>query len=154
MTVLSRQRLFEPPTPQSYTVSCQREAENSVVIGSNMKLTVNLLVLRCKDIEVTRRFYEQLGLAFVEEKHGSGPQHYAWASGNFVLELYTAAEGQAPDNVRIGFSIPLLADLAGDLRHNSSVTIVKQPYATADRLVMLLQDPDGRKVEVSQPLHR
>jgi hypothetical protein len=37
-----------------------------------MKLAVNLLVLRCKDIEVTRRFYEQLGLAIVEEKHGKG----------------------------------------------------------------------------------
>jgi hypothetical protein len=34
------------------------------------------------------------------------------------------------------------------------MNIVKQPYATADRLVMLLQDPDGRKVELSQPLRR
>lgn len=119
-----------------------------------MKLTVNLLVLRCKDIEFTRRFYEHLGLAFVEEKHGTGPRHYVWENVGFVLELYQAAEGQPPDNVRIGFSTPLLADLAGDLRHNSDVNIVKQPYATADRLVMLLQDPDGRKVEVSQPLYR
>lgn len=123
-------------------------------IGSNMKLTVNLLVLRCKDIEVTRRFYEQLGLAFVEEKHGTGPQHYAWESDGFVLELYPAADGQAPDNARIGFSTPLLADLSGNLRHSPDMNILKQPYATADRLVMLLQDPDGRKVEVSQPLHR
>jgi hypothetical protein len=72
----------------------------------------------------------------------------------FVFELYPAAEEQAPDNVRIGFSTPLLADLAGNLRHTSDVTIVKQPYTTADRLVMLLQDPDGRKVEISQSLHR
>ena len=125
-----------------------------VGIGANMKLAVNLLVLRCKDIEVTRRFYEQLGLSFVEEKHGTGPQHYAWESGGFVLELYPAAEGQAPDNVRIGFSTPLLADLSGNLRHSSDMNIVKQPYAVADRLVMLLEDPDGRKVELSQPLHR
>ena len=117
-------------------------------------LTVKLLVLRCKDIEATRRFYEQLGLAFVEEKHGAGTQHYAWESGGFVLELYPAADGQVPDNVRIGFSIPLLADLSGNLRHSPVVNILKQPYATADRLAMLLQDPDGRKVEVSQPLHR
>jgi lactoylglutathione lyase len=119
-----------------------------------MKLAVNLLVLRCKDIEVTRRFYEQLGLVFVKEKHGSGPQHYAWESGGFVLELYPAAEGQSSDNVRVGFSTPALADLAGILRDRSDVTVVKQPYTTADRLVMLLQDPDGRKVEMSQPLHR
>jgi catechol 2,3-dioxygenase-like lactoylglutathione lyase family enzyme len=121
---------------------------------ATMKLSVNLLVLRCKDIEVTRRFYEQLGLAFVEEKHGSGPQHFVWESSGFVLELYPMRDGQSPDNVRIGLSTPLLADLAGDLRHNTDVNIVKQPYTTADRIVMLLQDPDGRKVEVSQPLHR
>ena len=131
---------------------------NGPIVGlaqaNDMKLAVNLLVLRCKDIEATRRFYERLGLAFVEEKHGTGPQHYAWESDGFVLELYPAAEGQPPDNVRIGFSTHLLADLAGDLRHSSGVNVVKQPYATADRLVMLLQDPDGRKVELSQPLHR
>jgi catechol 2,3-dioxygenase-like lactoylglutathione lyase family enzyme len=119
-----------------------------------MKLAVNLLVLRCKDVEVTRSFYQKLGLNFVEEKHGSGPRHYAWESGDFVLELYPAAEGQTPDNVRIGFSTPFLADLSGDLRHSSAMNILKQPYATADRMVMLLQDPDGRKVEISQPLHR
>ena len=119
-----------------------------------MKLAVNLLVLCCMDIEVTRRFYEQLGLAFVEEKHGSGPRHCVSESGGFVLELYPAAEGQTPDNVRIGFSTPFLADLSGNLRHSLDVNVVKQPHATADRLVMLLQDPDGRKVEVSQPLHR
>jgi lactoylglutathione lyase len=119
-----------------------------------MKLAVNLLMLRCNDIEVTRCFYEQLGLSFVKEKHGTGPQHYAWESGGFVLELYPAAAGQAPDNVRIGFSTPLLADLSGTLRRSTDMNILKQPYATADRLVMLLQDPDGRKVEVSQPLHR
>ena len=119
-----------------------------------MKLTFNLLVLSCKDVAVTRRFYEQLGLSFSEEKHGTGPQHYAWESGGLVLELYPAAEGQTPENVRIGFSTPLLADLAGNLRHSADVTILRQPYATVDRLVMLLQDPDGRKVEISQRLHR
>lgn len=118
-----------------------------------MKLSVNLLVLRCKDVELTRRFYEQLGLVFVEEKHGTGPTHYAWESAGFVLELYPITPGQAPDNVRLGFCTPLLADVTGNIRQSSDVTVLKQPYATADRLVVLLQDPDGRKVEVSQKLH-
>lgn len=115
---------------------------------------MNLLVLRCKDIEVTRRFYEKLGVDFVEEKHGAGPQHYASEIAGVVLELYPAAEDQAPDNIRIGFSTPFLADLSGNLRHNAAVNILKQPHVTADRLMMLLQDPDGRKVEISQPLHQ
>ena len=119
-----------------------------------MELELNLLVLRCRDIELTRRFYEHLGFVFTEERHGAGPRHYACEKGGFVLELYPASQGHPPDNVRLGFSTPLLADVSGAVRQNPEVTVLKPPYATADRLVLLLQDPDGRKVEVSQPLHR
>jgi hypothetical protein len=119
-----------------------------------MEISVNLLVLRCKDVESTRAFYEKVGLTFTKEKHGAGPEHYAWENNNFVLELYPLAENQSPDNVRLGFSTPLLADVSGNVLHRSDVTVLKPPYATADRVVMLLQDPDGRKVEISQALHR
>jgi len=91
-------------------------------------------------------------LVFVEEKHGGGPQHHAWENAGFVLERYSAAEDQSLDNVRLGFSTPLLADLARNILHAADVTVLKAPYATTDRLIMLLQDPDGRKVEVSQML--
>lgn len=119
-----------------------------------MNLAVNLLVLRCKDIEITRRFYEGLGMAFTKEKHGTGPEHYAWENAGFVLELYPVKDDQVPDSVRLGFSTPLLADVSGNVLHNAAIRVLKPPYATADRLVMLLQDPDGRTVEVSQALHR
>lgn len=38
---------------------------------------LNLLVLRCRDIEATRTFYTQLGLTFTREQHGSDPVHYS-----------------------------------------------------------------------------
>src|SRR5262245_49983749 len=104
---------------------------------------MNLLVLRCKDIEATRRFYEQLGIVFASEKHGNGPNHYAWENVGFVFELYPTSDVGAPDNIRLGFSTQSLAELSGNIRHGSGVTILKPPYATAERLVMLLQDPDG-----------
>jgi catechol 2,3-dioxygenase-like lactoylglutathione lyase family enzyme len=119
-----------------------------------MGIAINLLVLRCEDVEVTRRFYERLGLVFTKEKHGAGPEYYAWENAGLVLELYPAAENQAADGVRLGFSTPLLADVAGNIRHCADVTVLKPSYAMADRLIMLLQDPDGRKVEISQLLHR
>jgi lactoylglutathione lyase len=118
-----------------------------------MEIAVSLLVLRCKDVEVTLRFYERLGLVFTKERHGAGPEHYACEIAGVVLELYPTAENQAADGVRLGFSTPLLAHIAGNIHHCSDVTVLKPTYATADRLVMLLQDPDGRKVEVSQLLH-
>src|SRR5437763_340114 len=92
-----------------------------------MDLAINLLVLRCKDVAATRRFYEQLGLAFTEEKHGTGPQHCSWSSAGFVLELYPTVGDQAPDNVRLGFSTPFLADVSGAVRHDSHVTVLKPP---------------------------
>jgi catechol 2,3-dioxygenase-like lactoylglutathione lyase family enzyme len=119
-----------------------------------MPLDLNLLVLRCRDVEVTRRFYEKLGLGFTEERHGAGPRHYAWEKDGVVLELYPTTAGQSPDNIRLGFSTPLLADVFGAIRHDAEVTVLKPPYTTADRLIVLLQDPDGRKVEISQQLHR
>jgi hypothetical protein len=119
-----------------------------------MGLHLNLLVLRCKDIELTRRFYETLGLTFTSQSHGTGPQHYACQTDGLVLELYPASERHPADSVRLGFSTALLADVSGNVLHSSGVTIVKPPYATANRLTMLLQDPDGRRVEVSQELHR
>lgn len=119
-----------------------------------MGLAVNLLVLRCRDVELTRRFYEKLGMSFAKEKHGRGPEHHAWQNGDFVLELYPTSHQQTPDNVWLGFSTPLLADISGNILHSPDVKVAKPPYATADRLVMLLEDPDGRKVEISQELHR
>ena len=92
------------------------------VAGVNMKLAANLLVLRCTDVEITWRFYEQLGLAFVEEKHGNGPQHYAWENSGFVLELYPAAE--AFQSGRRDAALP-------------------DAHAMADRLVQAQADPDG-----------
>jgi lactoylglutathione lyase len=118
-----------------------------------MALTLNLLVLRCKDLEATRRFYEKLGIVFTNERHGTGPQHYAWETDAFVLELYPTKEGETPDSIRLGFSTPLLADVSGGIRHSPEVRVLKPTYSTPDRLIMLLQDPDGRKVEISQPLH-
>lgn len=119
-----------------------------------MELALNLLVLHCKDIEATRRFYGQLGMVFTNERHGKGPEHYSCEISGIILELYPTKDGQATDDVRLGFSIPFLADVSGDLLHNSEINVLKPPYATADRVIMLLQDPDGRKVEVSQLLHR
>jgi lactoylglutathione lyase len=66
-----------------------------------MKLALNLLVLRCKDVEATRRFYELLGAVFSKERHGKGPEHYACENSGFVLELYPTAAEPQPKNSSI-----------------------------------------------------
>ena len=90
-----------------------------------MLIELNLLVLRCRDIEVTRQFYEQLlGINFTLEQHGQGLPHYASILGNgLVWELYPTQE--SPDKTRLGFK----------LKGNYVSYVVK--------------DPDGRSVEIS-----
>ena len=117
------------------------------------KLSIGLLVLHCKDIESTRQFYEQLGLGFSSEKHGKGPQHYVWEDSGFVLELYPSSDRHPPEMVRLGFTLPFLADLSGDILHNSGIKVLETPYVAGGRLTMLVEDPDGRKVEIGQALH-
>lgn len=86
--------------------------------------SLNLLVLRCKDLQASKRFYEDLGIQFEKEQHGNGPIHYAAVFSGFVFELYPA-ETQATDYTRLGFSSTQFAES------------------------IVLTDPDGRKVEIS-----
>jgi lactoylglutathione lyase len=108
--------------------------------------------LRCKDLDVTRRFYEKIGLVFQKERHGTGLEHYASEIQGFVLELYPVTASQPSDSIRLGFATDNLAEVAGSIRHSTDVMVLKPPYTSADRVMMLLQDPDGRRVEVSQSL--
>ena len=63
---------------------------------------LNLLVLYSANIEKSHDFYQTLGLQFVKEKHGRGPEHYASQLSNLVLELYP---GKEINKVRLGFSV-------------------------------------------------
>jgi hypothetical protein len=40
-------------------------------------VSLNLLVLKTRQLEQVRAFYECLGVAFSRERHGNGPAHYA-----------------------------------------------------------------------------
>jgi catechol 2,3-dioxygenase-like lactoylglutathione lyase family enzyme len=67
---------------------------------------INLLVLYCTDVEACRDFYVHLGLSFVNEQHGSGPEHLAAEIGNgCVIELYPAGKKGPTDPLRIGLSV-------------------------------------------------
>lgn len=92
--------------------------------------TPALLVTYTGDLERCRAFYADLGLQFVLEQHGKGPQHYASElPGGLVLELYPATARRPVSSNRLGFRV--VADTV-DLEPGHHV----------------LEDPDGRAVEV------
>jgi hypothetical protein len=49
--------------------------------------TLKLLVLKTRQLDRLRAFYQALGSKLAEEKHGSGPPHYAGQVGDAVLEI-------------------------------------------------------------------
>jgi len=105
------------------------------------KMKLNLLVLRCKNIQVTKAFYEKLGLIFVQEQHGKGAVHYATYVDEMVLELYPLKEGFEIEQSRLGFSV------AKGFIENMQDDVVSQ-YEFNGQKVIVVQDPDGRKIEL------
>ncbi|WP_433924973.1 VOC family protein [Vreelandella sp. 21] len=106
-------------------------------------MKINLFVLRCKELEASKQFYELLGFNFVKERHGDGPTHYSSQDAGFVFELYPLAKNEALDNSRVGFS------LNGTQQVLSHVKTVSQ-HELNGRQIYVAQDPDGRKVELSE----
>ena len=109
---------------------------------------LNLLVLRCRDPEASRAFYERFGFVFAEHVHGAGPRHFAAETGGFVLELYPAPSAEYGDQTGVGFAV---ADLRG--LHERLVAGGLGPGAIKDNpwgVSFVVRDPDGRRVEVQQ----
>jgi hypothetical protein len=50
--------------------------------------SLSLLVLRTARIDACLVFYQRLGLAMVEEKHGKGPINYSSSSNGITVEIY------------------------------------------------------------------
>ena len=105
-------------------------------------MQLNLLVLRCKNIETSKDFYEKLGLKFIKEKHGQGVEHYSCYVGEMVLELYPLKNGFKVEQSRLGFSVePSLLETMRDE--------VVSSYVFNGQSVLVVEDPDGRKVELT-----
>lgn len=54
-------------------------------------ITLNLVVLRSSDVERAVAFHSRLGLQITQQRHGSGPEHYAAELFGGVFELYPLA---------------------------------------------------------------
>lgn len=105
-------------------------------------MKISLLVIRCKDIEESKNFYEKLGLSFVPEKHDRGPKHYSCEYDGFVFELYPN-KGETPqDNNRLGFKVSDISNIINKIPITDS-------YEFNGNKIYVLTDPDGRKIEIS-----
>lgn len=66
-----------------------------------------LLVIYTERLDECLHFYTGLGLSFVREQHGEGPEHYAAElPGGLVLELYPAGHRPPTGRLHLGFAVP------------------------------------------------
>jgi catechol 2,3-dioxygenase-like lactoylglutathione lyase family enzyme len=130
-----------------------------VVVGSDP--TLNLVVLRCHDLGRSRRFYDALGLRFVDERHGERPPHLAATlPGGTVVELYPAADpatalpalpAQVARDPRLGFAVEHIDAVVAEIEGlGGEVVVPPAESASHDDHVRraIVVDPDGRRVEL------
>ena len=113
-------------------------------------MQLKFLVIRTPNPETLSRFYTKLGFTFEHHRHGSGPLHYsaATASGT-VIEIYplTKSQTEADKNLRLGFSLDHFESTIEQLRNNG-VKFVSEPAQTDFGFMAVVEDPDGRKIEL------
>lgn len=112
---------------------------------------IHLIVIKTDKPQDLVDFYSALGLTFDHHRHGNGPLHYSATAGSLVLEIYTLPKGvQHPDNTtRLGFTVDTLDAILLKLK-GMGISIVSEPVVTEWGYSAVVQDPDGRKVELTQ----
>ncbi len=124
---------------------------------------INHVGIRVRDLAVTRRFYEQLGFAFVVGPVGPEPvaimQHPCGVVINFILN---ATEGQGADNVLMdretkptGYTHIALevADLDATLKEldRLGISLSDGPIDMGEARLVFVRDPDENVLEFNQP---
>ena len=97
------------------------------------------------DSVASREFYEGLGLTFRQEQHGAGPEHLSTVVGRVVFELYPAGADLLTRVLRIGLAV---ADLASVVERCGPAVV--DDRERAGHRVVVVQDPDGHKIELTQ----
>jgi len=110
-----------------------------------------LLVLKTRQVEQLRLFFQSLGVELAEEQHGKGPIHFAGRAGEVVIEVYPLPDDGTPvdSSTRLGFTVENLAEVVRALE-GIGTKIVTLPKGTSWGLQAVVNDPDGRSVELTQ----
>jgi lactoylglutathione lyase len=120
----------------------------------NMGATaLSLIVIRTADIDASLAFYRALGVAFVQEQHGSGPVHYSCNFGDLVLELYLN-KAESPEESRthttmLGFRVVSLETTLLALGKLGIEPKAPPKESEWGRWVNVT-DPSGRTVQINE----
>jgi lactoylglutathione lyase len=114
-------------------------------------MELKLIVIRTKDIQKLAEFYSIFGLDFDYHKHGNSPFHYSTTIDKTVLEIYPLSKNQeiADNSLRLGFGVENLENVFSRLKI-IDCKIASEPIQTDFGFMMIIEDLDGRKIELYQ----
>jgi catechol 2,3-dioxygenase-like lactoylglutathione lyase family enzyme len=111
---------------------------------------LNLVVIRSKDINRARNFYETLGLEFSKHRHGKGLEHLASEDREFVFEIYPLTDADHPTtSTRLGFSVASCDEVTRRI-HDAGYKVRSRPNDAPWGRVAVVEDFDGHKVEITE----
>ena len=114
-------------------------------------VSVTLLVLKTRQVEQLRLFYQTLGIGFAEEQHGKGPVHFADRAGDVLIEVYPLRDDGSPvdSSTRLGFAVGNVAEVIRCSK-GSGPRLSCCPRRRPGDFGGVVRDPDGRSVELTQ----
>lgn len=121
-----------------------------------MSIRINALILWSEVPARTAAFYRLLGLPLADEDHGDGHVHQACDFGGVHIAVYDAPPGGRPPARRaagaamVGFAVPDIAAVAAKLKAANEYRELIAPQEMDWGLRTVLEDPDGRSVELTQ----
>lgn len=112
-------------------------------------MQLNLLVIKTGAMESLVAFYSILGLHFECHRHGNSPMHYAAKAGILTFEIYplTKIQNEADNSLRLGFNLDDFDETISLLKANG-IKFLSEPAGSEFGFSAVVQDPDGRKVEL------
>jgi len=108
---------------------------------------LNLLVIRAKHPAKLAEFYRCLGLEFLLEQHGTGPEHYCSVQNGAVFEIYPKQECEpSTSGTRLGFAVERIDNIVEAVKNQAQVLTRPQNSHWGRRAVLV--DPEGHRVEL------
>ncbi|MDY6901712.1 MAG: VOC family protein [Cyanobacteriota bacterium] len=111
------------------------------------QITINLIVIRVKDLETSKKFYETLGINFVYEQHGKGEKHLSAVLEEIVFEIYPSSNNVDTSQLRLGFRVSSVDKVIEKLQAIETDIISPPKDSQWGRRAVIL-DPDGYKIEL------
>jgi hypothetical protein len=76
-------------------------------------VSLTLLVLKTRQVEQLRLFYQTLGVELAKEQQSKGLVHFAGRAGDVVIDVYPlpADAGSVDSSTRLGFAVEDVAEV-------------------------------------------